>query len=246
MSKRGATPVLYELLGAASTSGSAGPRAAPGAAESGHASARRTVRVPIGWFWLFAVGTLVLLAVAYQFGRSSGERAGFARGQEFSSDRALQARVTGDTPDPGGGAGATGAGGAGAALGTNGGAPSVSPISGGPGNAAGASNPASSGAATADPRERGRNYLVIARPATADAPKLVDFLRSHQLDAAIVPDDNPRFRKVVALPGFPAGTARSSEQVRRLESKVKSLGQQWKTAARGNRDFDDAYLELHR
>lgn len=207
------------------------------------AAGRQSVRVPIGWFWLFAIGALVLMAVAYQFGRSSGERAGFARGQEYSTDRAMQTRVAGDTPDPGR-TEAPGAGSKGAVAQDRG---TTNPTNAS-GAGVGASAPGTSGNSPkgADPRERGRNYMVIARPAAGEAQKLVDFLRSHELDAAIVPDDNAKFRKVVALPGFPAGTARNSEQVRRLESKVKALGQTWKQAARGNRDFDDAYLELHR
>ncbi len=236
--------MLYELLGAAPPTGAPSARSAPGAGDATRASPRQSVRVPIGWFWLSAVAALAMVAVAYQFGRSSGERAGFARGQEYSNDGALQARMAGETPDPTRRGGAT---------------PPVAPPPPGAapktasGSGAGGDRPATAPpgtvappAATGDPREKGRNYLVIARPAATEAQKLADFLRSNQLEVAVVPDDNPRFRKVVALPGFPAGTARSSEQVRRLESKVKSLGQTWKNAARGNRDFDDAYLELNR
>lgn len=221
MARRGATPVLYELLGSASAPSGAPSGSAGAPIETGASTARQSVRVPIGWFWLSAIAALVLVAVAYQFGRSVGERTGFARGQEYNSDRALQARVASDTPDPGR---------ANLASGRPGGAMGPGAI---PGDSKGSSTSgnsnakvAATNASTADPRERGRNYLVIARPVSADAQKLVDFLREAQLEAAAVPDDNPKFRKVVALPGFPAGTARNSEQVRKLESKVKSLGQQ--------------------
>jgi len=233
MARRGTSPVLYELLGSAGAPVGA-PRASAPASESASGNQRQSVRVPIGWFWLSAVVALALMAVAYQFGRSSGERAGFSRGQELLSDRAALTRMAGDTPDP--------------ARRSEGAAGDRAPPSDSvrtPGGSATAPEvkPAPS---TGDPRTKGRNYLVIARPAAGEADKLVSFLRSNGLEVAAVLDDNARFRKVVALPGFPAGTARSSEQVRSLENRVKSLGRTWKAAARGNRDFDDAYLELYR
>lgn len=234
VARRRNSPVLYELLGSATTGSVVSNMAAP-PAEGGPLAQRRTVRVPIGWIWLSAVVALSLMALSYQFGRSNGERAGFARGQELMIDRDALARLTRETPDPARRADSE------PATHDRASAPQH-----GRSQESGARPDDRNVSRVVDPRTRGRNYLVIARPSAEEAEKLVAFLRSHGLDAAAVPDDNPRFRKVVALPGFPAGTGRSSDQVRALENRVKALGQSWKAAARGNRDFNDAYLELHR
>jgi len=49
---------------------------------------------------------------------------------------------------------------------------------------------------------------------------------------------------VIVTPGFAAGDRRS-EPVLRLEAKIRSVGLQWKSAARGNRDFSDFYPRKH-
>jgi len=90
---------------------------------------------------------------------------------------------------------------------------------------------------------RGLNYWIVARPGLDEANAIADFVRSNGLEVAVVPDNNPRFRRIVAVPGFQSG---SDPKRREQEAKIRSIGKLWKNAARGNRDFDDAYPELYR
>jgi hypothetical protein len=69
---------------------------------------------------------------------------------------------------------------------------------------------------------------------------MVAFCRERGLDAHSVPDDTGGLRFVIVTPGFAAGERRS-EPVLRLEARIRSVGLQWKSAARGNRDFSDFY-----
>lgn len=252
MARRG-QPVLYELLGADAANASAGTRPAPGRAEGGPVTgARQSVRVPIGWFWLSAVIALVLMAVAYQFGRSAGDRAGFARGQEWRTDRDDQSRLTGQTPDPAatprdtrreqvaGGRGTQGAGDESSRSRNSGAAGRES----GRNSTVDASDAgASSSAVTGDPRVRGLNYWVVARPGAEEAEQVAAFVRSNGLEVAVVPDNNARFRRVIAIPGYQSV---SDPRCRETEARIRSIGKLWKNAARGNRDFDDTYLERYR
>jgi len=248
MARRG-QPVLYELLGsgaASSAQASSAPGSDPHHAHSAHhvhGAPRQSIRVPVGWFWLSAVLALALVAIAYQFGRAAGDRAGLARGQEWRSDGDLQSRIAGETPDP------ARAGTGGAAL-SGGTAPvrragdSAAATAKDRGSNSGASSSTTTPVSTADPRVKGFNYWIVARTSAEESQAMADFVRGNGLEVAVVSDNNPRFVRVVALPGVSEG--RSSEVARRQEAKIKSIGKLWKNAARGHRDFDDTYLELYR
>jgi len=252
MARRG-QPVLYELLGSASAT--AAPSAHRHAPNEGASALppRQSVRVPVGWFWLAAVAGLVLVAIAYQFGRAAGDRAGFARGQEWRSDRDELSRLAVQTPDPmrdsGANEGRGGASRTSAPRPLDGGrraddASARGDGSGRPSGASGAGVPTGGGAPSiGDPRVRGLNYWIVARPGLDEANAIADFVRSNGLEVAVVPDNNPRFRRIVAVPGFQSG---SDPKRREQEAKIRSIGKLWKNAARGNRDFDDAYPELYR
>jgi len=244
--------VLYELLGSVQP-GARGGRTSSSASDTGASiPPRQSIRVPVGWFWIAAVVMLALVAIAYQFGRAAGDRAGFARGQEWRSDGDAQSRLAGATPDPVGRHAAGDVGGAGTSrdsgstprrTGSTTDQPKNEPAP--RGTSAPTLTAAPRGTATtpgADPRVKGLNYWIIARPGVDEAPAMADFITAQGLEVAIVPDHNPRFLRIIAVPGFPGG----SDLGRRQETRIRSIGKQWKNAARGHRDFDDAYPELHR
>ncbi|MBX3355065.1 MAG: hypothetical protein KF724_05135 [Phycisphaeraceae bacterium] len=243
MARRG-RPVLYELLDPSQTETVPGARSAPGRSEGAVASSRQSIRVPIGWFWLAAVVALALVAVAYQFGRAAGERSGFARGQEWRGDREEQSRLATATPDPARSATAVpDRPSAGRSESASGGTRTseVERTTAGRGRE---SASAGSGLIESDPRQKGLNYWIVARTSPDEAARMAPFIRSQGLEVAVVPDNNPRFVRIVALPGTTEG--RSSEASRRMEARIKSIGKLWKNAGRGNRDFDDTYPELYR
>lgn len=97
-----------------------------------------------------------------------------------------------------------------------------------------------------DPRVKGYKYFVLAHPSTERAPAMVEFCRTNGLDAYLVPDDNTMLRKIIVLPGYKDSSEKSSEPIRKLEAEIKRVGEKWKNAARGNKDFSDVYPELYR
>jgi len=99
---------------------------------------------------------------------------------------------------------------------------------------------------TGDPRVKGYKYFVLAHPSTERAPGMVEFCRANGLDAYLVPDDNAMLRKIIVLPGYRDSAEKASDKIRGLEAAIRRVGEKWKNAARGNKDFSDAYPELFR
>lgn len=97
-----------------------------------------------------------------------------------------------------------------------------------------------------DPRVKGYRYYVLAHPSTERAPAMVEFCRANGLDAYLVPDDNAMLRKIIVLPGYRDSSERNSPVIRALEADIRRVGEKWKHAARGNKDFSDAYPEIYR
>ena len=97
-----------------------------------------------------------------------------------------------------------------------------------------------------DPRVKGERYFVLAHPSSERAPEMLDFCRLNGLDAYLVPDDNALLRKIIVLPGYRDASDKSSPEIKNLEAKIRSVGDKWKRASRGNKDFGDAYPELFR
>lgn len=93
---------------------------------------------------------------------------------------------------------------------------------------------------------KGHRYFVLAHPSSQRASEMVDFCRLNGLDAHLVPDDNALLRKIIVLPGYRDATEKSSPEIKQLEAKIRSVGELWKSKARGNKDFGDAYPELFR
>lgn len=108
--------------------------------------------------------------------------------------------------------------------------------------------PKASGATdnTADPRVKGLRYFVIAHPASQRAAEMVEFCRENGLEAFLVPDDNAMLRKIIVLPGYRDASEKSSPEIKALEAKIRSVGDKWKRASKGNKDFSDAFPELFR
>ena len=106
------------------------------------------------------------------------------------------------------------------------------------------SNPAADN--NGDPRQKGYRYYVLAHPSSERAASMVEFCRANGLDAYLVPDDNALLRKIIVLPGYKDASEKNSPEIKALEASIRRVGEKWKAAARGNKDFSDAFLEFYR
>ena len=258
MRRRGA-PTLYELSkgsGRSSmTSGSGGLSggSTPSISLLGHESAR-SVRVPVGFLWLLGVAVLGFSALTYAFGVGRGRASGYAEGvsaQLTENNTRAMARTVNDPMKQG--------------------AASVSVTPQKPLPAVDSKMPANSvtvnksaaqnnskadsksdsksptaGDSNADPREKGVNYLTLARPAADQAEAMLAFCRAEGLAAYLVLDNNAKLRKIIVTPGLRTNAALQTKDGQELLAKVKSVGLRWKALKKGNKDFSDAYLELFR
>jgi hypothetical protein len=213
MAKR-SQPALYELI--RDRSNPAGP-ASVAPSGGGRGGPPRPISVaPATVLFLFAA-VLILVIGAYLYGFSRGERQAKSQFGRQAADE-VDRLVLDEAGPPAGPA----------ALGSEN--PADSAANGG----------ASRTPTAGDPRVDGLNYFVIAQVPAESAERMVAFCRERDLDAHSVPDDTGGLRFVIVAPGFAAGERRS-EPVLRLEARIRSVGLQWKTAARGNRDFSDFY-----
>ncbi len=209
--------------------------------------------MPVGSFYVAVAGVLLAIVLAYVYGVSVGRQdRELRRAQQHQDEMNAAAQLPAvdplqagkrppNLPESGDGLGkpAAGAAGAAGATGATGdGGRKVAPPSSGVERAGGAEDlgPAPGG----DPRQDGLNYFVVAHTANRNGEAMVDFCRKNGLDAHLVPDDNGELRLVIVAPGFASGE-RQSAVVKTLEAKIRSVGLKWKNAARGNRDFGDAY-----
>lgn len=247
MARKGSQPALYELI---RTRSAAPPQRAlppagfahiePGPSPAPAAAApARVVRLPVGYLYAGAAIVLLAVVVSYLYGVSVGERVARER---LAQQRVEELNAAGHLPaaDPLG-AGRTppslrqDAGGAAPAGGES---SRAAPARSADGVAGGALGPPPG----TDPRVPGLNYFVLAHTSSANGGAMVEFCRRNGLDAHLVPDYKGNLRLVIVTPGFAAGE-RQSAAVKQLEAKIRAVGLQWKGAARGNRDFGDAYPE---
>jgi len=220
-----------------------GPRTEAATAEySLGGSSSQIVRVPVGYVYAAIAILLAAVVAGYLYGVSVGERIADDRLAQQRRDE-LNAAERMPEIDPmnvgkvppslaasqgaGTGAGerprAAGAGKQQSASDRNaGGEEDLGPATGG------------------DPRQPELNYFILAHTPNRNGQAMVDFCRKNGLDAHLVPDDNAELRLVIVAPGFSSGD-RQSADVKALEKKIRTVGQKWKNAARGNRDFGDAY-----
>jgi hypothetical protein len=228
MVRRGA-PALYELMrrpqggqavpkAAAPAAPRVGPRAGSGP------SIPDSFEISLGRAILIGIGVVVAISIAYGIGLSRG-------GARPSSEIAAvgqAASLPSEAPP--------------AAS-----SPAVPPLRAEAGRAsgAGAAVPAASDN-TADPRIKGRWYFVVAHPSTQRANEMVEFCRRNGLEAFRVPDDNALLRKIIVLPGYRDPSEKSSPEIKSLQSRIREVGEKWKSAAKGNQDFSGAYAEKFR
>lgn len=98
-----------------------------------------------------------------------------------------------------------------------------------------------------DPRIDALNYfrlIVVPSSAGEEIYRIVDFLKDHEVDAAVVPINNGRSLKVVALPGFER--PRSDPRALELRERLKVLGRKWRTEYDGSTDWNDLMAEKYR
>ncbi len=234
MRRRG-LPTLYELARSHPGGEAAAPMASPFVS-----SAMRSLRIPLGFLWLLGVGVLVVAVIAYAFGYGRGKSAGWAAGltQRVGQDTARATMQ--DVRDP-----LTSAPSLPSTAVVTTTSPRVEAARANVEPAAG-NDPMSTQGSQGEPRLKGVNYFVIARPSDEGAEPMLAFCRAEGLDAHLVLDHNPKFRKIIVLPGLANSEARKSEDGQKLEARIKTAGQRWKAKTKGNRDFSDAYLELFR
>ena len=261
MRRRGA-PTLYELTknsGRGSISGGSGGLSGgstPSISLLGNESAR-SVRVPVGFLWLLAVAVLGLAALSYAFGVNRGRSSGYADGisaQLTENNASAMARMVKDPFKD-----AVQNSGASSVVVTpqkslpSSSAPSNSVTStkkvvptDSKGDSNGVANSPKPTSNDADPREKGVNYLTLARPSVDQADKMLAFCRAEGLAAYLVSDNNTKLRKIIVLPGVRSAKALDTKEGQELLANVKSVGLRWKAVKKGNKDFSDAYLELFR
>ena len=229
--RRGHRPTLYELMPSADEL----PKRTAAPIDQG----ARTVRIPLGFFFVAGAAVVVLLVGAYGFGFYRGGQSARVL-EELDRRDALerQARMTtvSEVDEPGGGV-----------MGT---APDASAIDRPAGWGAlpsGTNDPSadSSHPQSADPRIPGLNYYIIDHPSRGKAVELVDFCRSNGLDAhqTLTNKGGP---KVFILPGYAPGE-RDQERFIQLREQIQRVGVLWNLQDPGqNSDFSTHYAEKYR
>lgn len=231
MVRRG-SPALYELMRKPGSGGGAGEGdVAPGAPRRGTPGPGLpdSFEVSLGKAAAIAAGGVLLVAIAYGIGVQRGKS--FVR-DAGSGDAAPRTGIVAPPPPETGTVGTAPAGGAGPSGG-------AAPRKAAAGDRAATDN-------TTDPRTKGTRYFVLAHPSSERAAEMVEFCRENGLEAFLVPDDNALLRKIIVLPGYRDASEKNSPEIKALEAKIRSVGDKWRRSSRGNKDFSDAYPELHR
>jgi hypothetical protein len=93
-----------------------------------------------------------------------------------------------------------------------------------------------------DPRQEGFWYFVLLETDRFErAREVVKFCRGEQLETYMVVSNNsPLRRMVIALPGFPRSTPRTSPEAKTVEDRIHSIGTRWALLG-GATDLHDAY-----
>lgn len=232
MVRRG-SPALYELMRKPGSGGDAGQGdGPPGAPRRGSRGPGLpdSFEVSLGKAAAIAAACVLLIAIAYGIGVQRGRSIGRDPGATDAEPRTEVPTPPPATKDGGGAGGAPAAGAAQPGTGTR---------KPGPGDRAATDN-------TADPRVKGTRYFVLAHPSSERAAEMVEFCRENGLEAFLVPDDNALLRKIIVVPGYRDASEKNSPEIKALEAKIRSVGNKWKHSSRGNKDFSDAYPELHR
>ncbi len=95
-----------------------------------------------------------------------------------------------------------------------------------------------------DPRVAGLNYFVVARLPQEEAEKAAAFLSARGVSAAVIPSNNPKFMRVIAVRGF-AKADLTGPDASKLKADIRKAGRAYKAEAKGPTDFSDLYAERH-
>lgn len=189
-------------------------------------SPTRTLRIPAGYVFFVAAGILGLFALGWALGHRSAESK--AR-QDQAARVANEFEGPGPTRD---------------LYGSNAPAQPKAPSSTQQSVQRPAAVPQRPIVPDRDPREAGLNYYIVDRYDPATAARAVEFLRASGMDVVALPDENPTFHLIVALPGFPRGSL-SSPEAKALGDQIRRLGRVWKQQNRGPSDFSSCYLKKY-
>lgn len=214
--RRGRTP-LYDLIGTAPGRGESAPRPAlredDAVVDSG-TGVRRSVRIPIGYFYLAIAAIVILCVLTYIVGFRRAESV-----YEGELDQERFASLKNGVPRP------------------------TDPLSRGAGDASDDETmgggvepftwtgepaaPAAYGQVESDPRKPGLNYFVLITTNRDGARKVAEFCRDRRLEAYVVPVKNSsRNFQVIVLPGY-AGGDQQSAAVQVLRQSIDRVIEEW-------------------
>ncbi len=255
-SPRKNAPALYELIGVSRRPGE--PDAAVPEREevhredhhhepATHIGPGRTVRMPVGFFFIGVAAVIAAAVGGYTLGYMK-------KGQEISAEERRQAAAEaallrepsgfgGVNPDLLGGAEDRSADRQRATQPRTQTPPRTRPETAPTQQEARIEGPAGLiivGGGTPDPRESGKNYAILSSVGWDRALALGEFLASQGLEVAVLPAHNGRLHPVVSLGGLTREEYRSSsrEQHERL---LKRLGREWAASGTGRKDFEGLY-----
>lgn len=98
-----------------------------------------------------------------------------------------------------------------------------------------------------DPRQPGLNYFRLVQlpnSSRAAGDRIVAFLADHGVDAAMIPVNNGRSYKLMALKGFDRPL--SDPQAKAYQQKLLALGRKWKDELGGSTNWSDMIAEKYR
>jgi hypothetical protein len=100
---------------------------------------------------------------------------------------------------------------------------------------------------TGDPRQAGLNYFrltVLPSSAKEELLRATTYLKTNGVDAALIPVNNGRSLKLVALRGF--AKPYSDPAAKQYENDLKALGRRWKSQEKGTMDWKDMIPEKYK
>lgn len=245
-------PALYELLGTRPVNKPGGSRAPvedpvdPDEDSAFGIKPGRSIRLPVGYLFFAIAGVIALIIAGYMFGYHQRDRV---------AEQERLRMLTGENPGSGGG-------GSGITDPLNSGSSSQRGS-----NTSGSSNQGGSGSTpqnqtgsrtgspltnvwfvrdgVSDPRERGRNYFMLATNYPWDeAERAALFLGRNGVGTVVYPSSRSGRWNLSTRRGFEGGTFRDSE-AQALVEEIKRLGRQFRSQERGATDFDDLYPALY-
>lgn len=250
-------PALYELLGSRPVNKPGGgrvdvdePHHDPEEEDSAFGiKPGRSIRVPMGYLFFAIAGVIALMVGGYMLGYSQRDRlAEQERMRYLTAGPGDPDDSNGQITDPL----------AGNRSGTRSGDPSgirtVTPSGGStPQPAPGGTSRPTAGTGSplpnvwfvrdgvSDPRERGRNYFILATNYPWDeVEKAALFLGRNGVATVVYPSNRANRWNLSTREGFEGGAFRDAE-AQALVNRIKSLGREYRSTERGATDFDDLY-----